>query len=174
MDDETLQSLERLASLRSGGVLSEEEFLLAKERLLGHSTKHTIASKTTSLDKETVADIHPGEQQGVVIYNYQKAPEVPAGFQWNVMYRGGRIKGQGISLSGFELMTLVFNHSELVIFGSSSRELWHKPIKDMTAEKQSVDGVRFRSFDGESIDWLVKAGTRKRLMEAFWAIQQDR
>ena len=172
MDEQTLQAFEQLASLRSDGVLSEEEFLLAKKRLLEQSANTLIASSKNAEQVENGANNSSAGKQSVVISDYHKAPTVPDGVPWVVMYRGGRIKGQGVSLSGLELMTLIFTSAELIVFGRSSRELWRKPLKGMTAEKQSVDGVRFKSVDGESIDWMAKGGTRKKLLEAFRTTQQ--
>lgn len=107
----------------------------------------------------------------VVVYHLKRAPIVPDHERWLLLFAGGRIKGQGLSLRGIELMTLYVAPPDLVILGRSSRELWRKPIAGMNAEKSGVDCVKFTAADGEKVSFLAGA-YRGETISAFLKIQE--
>lgn len=166
-----MQALERLLALRDQGILSEQEFLETKRRIIddGHTSSTSANREINGVSMNSLSKfsgIPP-----IVIFDHPKAPVIPAEIEWVIRYSGGWIKGQGVSLSGIEYMTLIVGPSDLVVFGRYSREVWRKPIRGMRVEKDKLASVRFIAEDGESVVWVLEIQYRKRLIDAFDYIQ---
>lgn len=164
MDDETIEALERLSRLKDQGVLSDEEFTEAKDNLLRHGSGGASLSREV---QNRLARISP-----IVVFFLDTAPDVPEDESWVLLYAGGRLKGQGLSMSGVEQMTLYIAPPDLVILGRFSRELWRKSIVGMTVKKKGLDYVQFTAADGETVSYLTGPLDRTKLIQGFLYIQE--